>query len=70
MSNGSLYTESERRLLAEVAKERNVPVDVLEELVRLELSFHSKGRRRGLFPALRSAVSEVAERRIAQEKKG
>lgn len=54
------YTEDELAVLERVASAHHVPREALVEMVRLELMFHSMGRRRGLFPALRNVVQSVA----------
>lgn len=56
------YSEEELAILHEVADRFGVPEGSLLELVNLELGFHRMGRRRGLFPAMRAVVADVAER--------
>lgn len=60
------YSDEELTILREVAERFRVPEESLLELVNLELGFHRMGRRRGLFPAMRSVVATVADR--AREK--
>jgi len=54
------YTDEERAVLEQVARDFGVPSEAVLEMIRLELAFHSMGRRRGLFPALRSVVRRLA----------
>lgn len=56
----SAYSEEELSILHEVAERFGVPEKSLLELVNLELGFHRMGRRRGLFPAMRAVIADVA----------
>ena len=59
-SSVSPYSDSELAILEKVAAQHNVPADALLELINLEMGFHAMGRRKGLFPALRSLISRLA----------
>jgi hypothetical protein len=55
------YTGEELRILQKVSTRHGVPVEALLDLVNLEIGFHKMGRRRGLFPAIKEVVSQVAK---------
>src|SRR4051794_40010314 len=55
-----MFSETELRLLREAAAEHGLSQASLHRLLELEASFQGMGRRRGLFPAMRQLVEELA----------
>jgi hypothetical protein len=59
-----MFSDHELRLLHDAAAKHGLPAGSLSRLLELEGSFQGMERRRGLFPAMRRLVEELAEERI------
>lgn len=56
MKKQDFYSGDEARLLERISRTIGVSAADVVELIEVELAFHSMGKRRGLFPALRTVV--------------
>ncbi len=60
------YSDEEIAILDSVSAKYGVPAHAVIELIGLEGTFHHMGRRRGLFPALRAIVADVAHHKTSE----